>query len=68
MVLTLTSDIIMQSEPEKQKEFQISDKKSYNLSEFKIIFETRQVLIQKFYNASDYEIKLLKRVRFGHWK
>ena len=55
MVLTLTEDINIQSEPEKQDKNQILEKKIYNLSDFELkilqrvrlwieIFTTRQIL------------------------
>ena len=66
MVLKLTEDIIIQSEPEKQDKNQISEKISYNVSDFELKisqrvrfwnenFRTRQILNWNFYNASDFE-------------
>ena len=46
-MLTLTKDIINQSEPEKQHENQISEMKFYNLLDFELIFS----------NAADFETK-----------
>ena len=56
LVITLTEDIINQSEPEKQDKNQISKKKFWNLSDFELefskrvgflfeVFTTRQVLM-----------------------
>ena len=41
LVLTLTEDIIIQSEPEKQDKNQISEKFFYNLSDSEIKFLQR---------------------------
>ena len=75
LVLTLTEDIIIQSEPEKQDENQISEKKFWNLSNFQLkfsnavdfetkFFTTRQILLSYFYNAYDFGLKKIQRVRF----
>ena len=75
MVITLTEDIINQSEPEKQAKNQISEKKFRNLSDFELkfsqrvgflfeVFTTRQVLNWKKYNALDFELKFFRHVRF----
>ena len=69
-MLTLTEDIIIQSEPEKQDKNQISERKFQNLSDFELkflqrvrfwikIFTTRQILNWNFYNASDFESEYL---------
>ena len=50
----MTEDIIIQSEPEKQGENQISEKKLYKLSVFEL----------KFSNTTDFETKFPQRVRF----
>ena len=49
----MTEDIIIQSEPEKQDKNQILGK-SFDLSDFDL----------KISDASDFEIKFLRRVRF----
>ena len=54
LLLTLTENIIIQSEPEKQDKNQISEKKFQNLSDLEFNFSS----------ASDFEIKISKRVRF----
>ena len=54
MVLTLTDDIIIQSEPEKQDENQILEMEFQKLSDFELTFS----------NASNFETKNPKRVRF----
>ena len=75
LVITLTEDIIIQSEPEKQDKNQISEKKFWNLSDFELkfskrvrfwfeVFTTRHILIWSFYNASDFDYKKIKRVIF----
>ena len=54
LVLTLTVDIIIQSEPEKQEKNEIWDKNFNDVSDFEL----------KFYNALDFELEILLRVRF----
>ena len=54
LVLTLTEEIIIQREPEKQDKNQILEKKSGNLSDFEL----------KISNAPDFETKFLQSVRF----
>ena len=67
-MLTLTEDIIFQSELDKQDINQISEKKFQNLTDFdfKILqrvrfwiknFTTRQIFNRKNYNASDFDEK-----------
>ena len=50
----MTEDIIIQFFPEKQDKNQISEEKFQNLSKFDL----------KFSNATDFETKLWKSVRF----
>ena len=68
MVLTLTEEINIQSEPEKQDKNQISEKIFYNVSDselkflqhvrFRIkIFTTRQILKKYIYKKHDFEEK-----------
>ena len=68
MVVALTEDIIIQSEPEEQIKNQISEKRFWNLSDFDSKFSqrvwfwfqvstTRQILDWKKYNALDFELK-----------
>ena len=52
----MTEDIIIQSEREKRDKNQISEKKLQNLPDFEW---------NKTYNASDFELKVLQRVRFS---
>ena len=54
LLLSLAENIINQSEPEKQDKNQISEKKLKNFSHLEFNFS----------NASDFEIKISKRVRF----
>ena len=54
LLLTLTENIIIQSEPEKQDKNQIPEKKFQNLPDLEFNFS----------NASDFEIKISKRYRF----
>ena len=41
LAITLTEDIIIQSEPEKQDKNYISEKKFWNLSDFELNFSQR---------------------------
>ena len=52
-MLTLTEDIIIQSEAEKQDKNQMSEKKFQNMWDFE----------SKFSNASDFDVKALQRVK-----
>ena len=54
LVLALTEDTIIQSEPEKQDKNQVSAKKFKNLFAFEL----------EISNASDTETKVSQRVRF----
>ena len=55
MVLTLTEDIIIQSEPKKQDENQILEKKFYKVSDFEL----------KFSKAAYFETKFPQGVGYG---
>ena len=78
MIITLTEDIIIQSETEKQDKNQISEKKFCNFSDFELkisqrvrfwfdVFTTRQILDWKNYNALDFEFKIFRHVRFWNF-
>ena len=56
LVWTLTEDIIIQPEPEKQEKSQISEKKFWSLTDFEWIFLMRQILKQNFYKASNFDL------------
>ena len=74
MVITLTEDIILESEPEKQDKNQISEKTFWKLSDFELkfsqrlrfwfeVFTTRQIMDWKKCNALDFEFIIFRYVR-----
>ena len=64
MVSTLTEDIIIQSEPEQQDKNQIWEKSFKTCHILSQIFITPQFSTEIFHNVSDFDLKVLQRVRF----
>ena len=62
-MLTLIEDIMIQSETEKHDKNQISEKFFYNVSDSGIKF-LQKIVNWKFYNASDFEENLFKKLDF----
>ena len=63
LVLTLTENLIIQSEPEKQDKIRFRRKSFRSSQILNHNFLTHQILQQSCYNASDFDLKVLQLVR-----